>query len=110
MEPQPATYVSVKQGGRVLLDKHQFKYIKNKTNAINTKCYYVCSEKRTLQCKATATVDIKCEPNMIVDLKNEHCHDNSLVASKVREIEAAAIKSVATYNTVSLLTTMKMLT
>ena len=100
MEPAAATYVASTRG-KVLIDHHKFRYIKNNSNPKKTKDYYVCAEKKKLNCRATATVDVSVEPHMVTALKGEHSHDSSLVELKVREIERDAIKSVALNNTVT---------
>ena len=46
-------------------------------------------------------MDISQEPNQITEVRGDHCHDNSLMKQKVREIEDAAIKSVSFNSTVS---------
>ena len=87
--------------GKVLIDQHKFRYIKNNSNPKKTKDYYVCAEKKKLNCRATATVDVIVEPHMVTALKGQHSHDFSLVELKVREIERDAIKNVALNNTVA---------
>ena len=54
MEPVTANYAASNHG-RVLIDGNRFRYVKNNSNAKGTKVYYVCTEKKKINCRATAT-------------------------------------------------------
>jgi hypothetical protein len=92
MEPTPARYVAVKQGGKHLLDADNFEYRRIKTR--ETKMYYQCIKHKSLGCKGSAVVLI--ESDMIVGVHNEHNHDNDLLAKKIRAQEKEAIEVAAT--------------
>ena len=61
------------------------------------KTYYICVEKKALNCPATAIVENKTQ---LIKLVEEHVHDSNLMKHKVRKLEDDAIKSSAQNRTV----------
>ena len=83
-----ATYIPVKQGGRHLLGDNEFEYRPNKVK--ENKTYYVCIEKRNLNCPATAVVCSKTDT--VIKYLHEHNHDSDLIKKKVKKIENTLIQ------------------
>ena len=52
---QAATYLPARKGGRHLKDENNMTYALNKRR--DNKTYYVCTEKKRLNCPATAVVE-----------------------------------------------------
>ena len=52
---QAATYLPARKGGRHLKDENNMTYALNKRR--DNKTYYVCTEKKSLNCPATAVVE-----------------------------------------------------
>ena len=106
MEPAPARYIPVKQGGKHLLDPNNYEYRRIKTR--EHKVYYQCIKHKELGCKASALVLV--ENEKIVEIKNGHNHDTDLLNKKIREQERLAIEAAATNIVISPRTVLGTLT
>jgi hypothetical protein len=80
--PLPAVYVDGKGGTKVLLDPQGFRLAFKKTDCARK--FYYCTEKKRTGCPVA--VSLHTESQMIVRVKNEHNHDNSLLESAVKKI------------------------
>ena len=88
---QAATYLPARKGGRHLKDENNMTYALNKRR--DNKTYYVCTEKKRLNCPATAVVENMTE--MIIKLSGVHVHDSNLMKYEVRQLEDEAIRAAA---------------
>ena len=83
-----AVYVTNQKGGQNLKDVNGMIYTRNKRR--NKKAYYICKEKNSLKCTATAIVD---QESQLVKLVGEHVHDSNLLKQDVKKMEDEAIKA-----------------
>ena len=78
--PEPAKYVSTRVGGQLLIDSHNFTYIKNSKTA--KAIYWECSRKSG--CPARATTDVE---GLMIKRTSPHDHGSDPVDLKKRKLD-----------------------